>query len=141
MSYPLGYFLLSNVMRMKNLGKCCKIWQAVHFACTVFKVISYSDLRGKGKRLKPLSMASQWFWEHSIRTLDYFRNIPRKIWRMIYPAKEFISALSCILILTGTLFLHILKECHIAVSFKYHFQDILKYPFHLSEFCYLWDNY
>lgn len=29
----------------------------------------------------------------------YFRNIPRKMWRVIYPAKEFIGALSFIFIM------------------------------------------
>lgn len=53
---------------------------------------------------------------------------------MIYPAKKGIDALSSIFILTDMLFLHILKECLIAISFKYHLEDILKYSLHLSFF-------
>lgn len=77
------------------------------------------------ERLNLISIAHLWLWDHSVRKTDYFRNILRKMWRVVYPAKECIDALSSILILAGMPFLHILEEHLTVVSFKY-FQFILK---------------
>lgn len=99
-------------------------------------------LQRKGKRWKPVSMASHWLWDHSVWKIDYFRNMTRKIWRMIYPAKDVIGALRSILILTGMFFLHFLKECLIAISFKISLSWYIASNIHsIYEFCYLFDNY
>lgn len=77
--------------KKRTLSECCKVPQEMKFVCTIFKLISYNDLNRKEKRLKPISMAAQWLWGHSIRKIDYLKNILRKIWRMVYPTKECID--------------------------------------------------
>ena len=72
--------------KKRILGECCKLLQEMKFVCTIngFPTMTLTE-----KRLKPISMATQWLWGHSIR--KFFLNVLRKIRRMVYPTKERIN--------------------------------------------------